>query len=61
MLKIEVARAGGPTAVEAEQWCLSYNESDVAAQAVIRDGLRATFPPGDTEECNGANAVGPTG
>jgi len=46
MLKIEVARAGGPTAAEAEQWCLSYNESDVAAQAAIRDGLRAMFPDG---------------
>jgi predicted RecB family nuclease len=50
MLKIEVARAGGPDAVEAQQWCLSYNKSDVAAQAVIRDGLRAMLPdeqPGD--------------
>jgi predicted RecB family nuclease len=47
MLKIEVARAGGPTAAEAEQWCLSYNESDVAAQAAIRDGLIAMFPDGE--------------
>lgn len=46
MLKIDVARAGGPDAAEAKQWCLSYNESDVAAQAVIRDGLRAMFPDG---------------
>ena len=46
MLKIGVARAGGPDAAEAKQWCLSYNESDVAAQAVIRDGLRAMFPDG---------------
>ncbi len=46
MLKIEVARAGGPDAAEAKQWCLDYNESDVAAQAVIRDGLRAMFPSG---------------
>ena len=44
MLKIDVARAGGPAAAEAQQWCLSYNESDVAAQATIRDGLRAMFP-----------------
>jgi hypothetical protein len=44
MFKIGVAHAGGPDAVEAQQWCLSYNESDVAAQAVIRDGLRAMFP-----------------
>ncbi len=44
MLKIEVARACGPDAAEAEQWCLSYNESDVAAQAAIRDGLRVMFP-----------------
>jgi predicted RecB family nuclease len=41
--KIEVARGGGPEAREARQWCLDYNESDVAAQAAIRDGLRATF------------------
>ena len=47
MLKIDVARAGGPDAAEAKQWCLSYNESDVAAQAVIRDGLRAMFPVGE--------------
>ncbi len=25
---------------EAREWCLKYNESDVAAQAAIRDGLR---------------------
>jgi predicted RecB family nuclease len=43
MAKIEVARGGGPEAREARQWCLDYNESDVAAQAAIRDGLRATF------------------
>ena len=46
MLKIEVARAGGPDAAEAQKWCLDYNASDVAAQAVIRDGLRAMFPGG---------------
>lgn len=28
---------------EARRWCLRYNESDVAAQAAIRDGLRAMF------------------
>ena len=50
MLKIEVARAGGPDALEARQWCLSYNESDVAAQAVIRDGLRAMFPDGKARD-----------
>jgi len=43
-----VARAGGPDAADAKQWCLSYNESDVAAQAVIRDGLRAMFPDGES-------------
>ena len=37
--KIEVARGDGPEAREARQWCLDYNESDVAAQAVIRDGI----------------------
>jgi predicted RecB family nuclease len=50
MLKIEVARAGGPDAVDAQQWCLSYNESDVAAQAVIRDRLQAMFPGGEASE-----------
>jgi predicted RecB family nuclease len=47
MRKIDVARAGGPDAAEAKQWCLSDNESDVAAQAAIRDGLRAMFPDGE--------------
>ncbi len=42
MQKIETARSGD---TEARQWCLDYNESDVAAQAAIRDGLRAQFPP----------------
>jgi len=40
--KIEVARGSGPQAVEAREWCLRYNESDVAAQAAIRDGLRVS-------------------
>lgn len=44
-LKVEIARGGGPDAVAARQWCLRYNESDVEAQAVIRDGLRAMLPP----------------
>jgi predicted RecB family nuclease len=61
MSKIEIARGTGADAPDARQWCLDYNESDVAAQAVIRDGLRAMFPLGDTGEGNGANAVGPTG
>lgn len=38
---IDVARGHGPEADVARQWCLRYNECDVAAQAVIRDGLRA--------------------
>ncbi|KLO26507.1 nuclease RecB family protein [Mycolicibacter heraklionensis] len=38
---IETARGNGPHADAARQWCLSYNECDVAAQAAIRDGLRA--------------------
>lgn len=42
--KIETARAGGPDAPDAQQWCLRYNESDVAAQAAIRDGVRSMFP-----------------
>lgn len=40
MRMIDVARGTGPEAEEARQWCLRYNESDVAAQAAIRDGLR---------------------
>jgi len=44
--KIEIARGIGTAAQEARQWCLSYNESDVAAQAAIRDGVRMTFSPG---------------
>jgi predicted RecB family nuclease len=39
--KIEIARGGGPEALAARQWCVDYNESDVAAQAAIRDGVRA--------------------
>lgn len=46
MLKIEVARGNGPEAVEAQEWCLKYNESDCVAQAVIRDGVRARFADG---------------
>ncbi len=38
MRMIESARMGND---DARQWCLDYNESDVAAQAAIRDGLRA--------------------
>ncbi|MFM8857478.1 MAG: recombinase RecB [Actinomycetota bacterium] len=41
--KIEIARGGGPEAADARQWCLSYNGSDVAAQAAIRDGVRVMF------------------
>lgn len=37
---IDAAREGGAQADEARQWCLRYNECDVAAQAAIRDGLR---------------------
>jgi predicted RecB family nuclease len=45
--KIDIARAGGAEGLEAQEWCLRYNESDVAAQALIRDGLRATFTSGE--------------
>jgi predicted RecB family nuclease len=41
MDKIEVARGAGLEALQARQWCLDYNASDVAAQAAIRDGIRA--------------------
>ena len=43
-LKIEAARGSGPEADEAREWLHRYNESDVAAQAAIRDGLRAAAP-----------------
>jgi predicted RecB family nuclease len=45
--KIDIARAGGAAGLEAQEWCLRYNESDVAAQAVIRDGLRVMFTSGE--------------
>lgn len=45
--KIEIARAGGADAADARQWCLRYNESDVAAQAAIRDGVRAMLASGE--------------
>ena len=48
--KIDIARAGGAEGIEAQEWCLRYNESDVAAQAVIRDGLRAMFSSGETDD-----------
>ena len=41
MEKIEVARGAGQEALDARKWCLDYNASDVAAQATIRDGMRA--------------------
>ena len=47
MSKIEIARGTGTEALNARQWCLDYNESDVAAQAVIRDGLRTMFTSGE--------------
>lgn len=50
MNKIDIARGVGPEALEARQWCLGYNESDVAAQAAIRDGLREMFP-GSSADC----------
>lgn len=43
MTKIDIARGAGPEAFEARQWCLDYNASDVAGQAVIRDGVREMF------------------
>ncbi len=39
-IKIAQARETGPTADAARRWCLDYNESDVHAQAAIRDGIR---------------------
>ena len=54
--KIDIARAGGVEGLEAQGWCLRYNESDVAAQAVIRDGLRVMFALGGP--ANPANLSG---
>lgn len=48
--KIDLARAGGAEGLEAQEWCLRYNESDVAAQAMIRDGLRAMFSSGENDD-----------
>jgi predicted RecB family nuclease len=45
--KIDIARGGGAEVLEAQEWCLRYNESDVAAQAAIRDGLRVMFTSGE--------------
>ncbi len=45
MAKIEIARGVGPEALGARQWCLDYNESAVAAQAAIRDGIRQLHQP----------------
>lgn len=45
--KIEIARGIGAEAQDARQWCLDYNESDVAAQAAIRDGIRVMFNSGE--------------
>ena len=42
-VKIDIARGDGADAPEAQRWCLDYNESDVAAQAAIRDGIREMF------------------
>ena len=41
-VKIDLARTHGPETDAAREWLTRYNESDVAAQAAIRDGLRTT-------------------
>ncbi|WP_121034268.1 ribonuclease H-like domain-containing protein [Terracoccus luteus] len=46
-VRIEVARGGGEDAAAAIEWLSRYNESDVAAQAAIRDGLRRSRPERD--------------
>ena len=46
-VQIELARAGGEAAAAATEWLSRYNESDVAAQAAIRDGLRGSRPARD--------------
>lgn len=42
MRVIEAARMGD---LAAQRWCRDYNEADVAAQAAVRDGLRARSRP----------------
>ena len=45
-VKIDLARTGGDEGKAAVEWLGAYNESDVAAQAAIRDGLRQASPQG---------------
>jgi len=45
-VKIDLARTGGDEGTAAIRWLAAYNESDVAAQAAIRDGLRHASPQG---------------
>ena len=45
-VKIDLARAGGDEGAAAVEWLAAYNESDVTAQAAIRDGLRHASPQG---------------
>jgi predicted RecB family nuclease len=40
-VKIDLARTSGDEGQAAKEWLHKYNESDVAAQAAIRDGLRS--------------------
>jgi len=40
--------AGAAEGLDAQEWCLRYNESDVAAQAAICDELRVMFTAGET-------------
>lgn len=47
-VKIDLARTHGPEATAAREWLNRYNESDVAAQAAIRDGLQAARVDGPT-------------
>lgn len=47
-VKIDLARAGGDEGMAAVQWLAAYNESDVAARAAIRDGLRRASPDSQT-------------
>lgn len=46
MNMIEQARTPGDDGEPAREWCLAYNESDVAAQAAVRDALRNSAPIG---------------
>jgi predicted RecB family nuclease len=51
-VKVDLARTGGDEGRAATEWLHHYNESDVAAQAAIRDGLRSARYTPTTDRIN---------